>query len=187
LSVLGREDLKFLRELRRKRRNTGILAILIGIGIFVGSTYYYYMFPSSDQTFLWIFFGWIIAMSIVREGVNIISESGKATSPGGGRYKVMCQVECSKCGFREVLPYSPGDYVGKVVDRKCPKCGGDMRVIKIFSEPEKKIRTVGMPILPSMGGATGFLDKVYLLLVRIFSPFGFTFRLYKRKSGSKSE
>ena len=187
LSVLGREDLKFLRELRRKRRNMGILAILIGVGIFIGSTYYYYLFPTSDQTFLWVFFGWIIAMSIVREGVNIITESGKATSPGGGRYKVMSQVECLKCGYREVLPYSPGDYVGKLVDKKCPKCSGDMKIIKIFSEPEKKIRTVGMPILPGIGGTTGVLDKISLLLMRIFAPFGFAFKRYRSKSNSESK
>mgnify|MGYP007013810784 CR=1 FL=1 len=64
---------------------------------------------------------------------------------------------------------------------KCPKCGGEMVVVAIFSEPEKKLRTIGMPLLPGMGGQVGILRLLFYHLVDTFSPFKVAFRWVKRR------
>ncbi len=188
LSVLGREDLKFLNELRRKRRNTGILVSAIGAGIIIGSLYYLYMYPNATQSFFWVFFGWILAMSIIREGINMISDASKTVSPGAGRYRVYTAIECLKCHYKEVKSYEMGEFVGKIVDKKCPKCGGDMRVAMIFSEPEKKIKTVGMPILPGMGGASSSVwGKISTIMFRLLPPLGIVYRYYSKRRSRSSK
>ncbi len=190
LSVLGRDDLKFLRDLKKKKRNFGILITLLGFAIFFGTTYYYFIAGTSEQAFMWIFFGWIIAMSISREGIAMVTDAGKTEATGGGRYLVEERIQCVSCGYFETRPYTPGDYVGKEVDKVCPECGGKMKIVMIYGRPEKEIKTVGMPILPGLGGTSGSMsirDKITLLFFRLVSPLGLVYRLYQRTEENREK
>ncbi len=190
LSVLGRDDLKFLRDLKKKKRNFGILITILGFVIFFGTTYYYFVAGTSEQAFMWIFFGWIIAMSISREGIAMISDAGKTEATGGGRYLIEERIRCVSCGYSETKPYSPGDYVGMEIDKVCPNCGGKMKIAMIYGRPEKEIKTVGMPILPGLGGTAGNVslrDKIALLFFRLISPLGIVYRLYQRTGGEQGK
>ena len=180
LMILGRNDLKFLDDLKRRRRITGIVVSVIGIVILIGAFYYYSIAP--QQGFLWIFFGWIIAFSLIREGFLMFSEANKAATPGAGRYRPFSKLICVKCNYSEVRPYRIGEVVGSKVDKVCPKCGGEMRVGAIFAEPEKRIKTVGMPILPGLGGASSSAwDRFLLVLFRIIPPLGIVYRFYRSR------
>ena len=189
LSYLSREDMIFLKKLKKKRRNTGIIVALIGTGIFIGATYYYLISNNPTQSFLWIFFGWIIAMSIIREGTAMINEASKVETVGAGKYTVRSRIECVKCGYSEVRPFKHGDYVGKLVDDKCRKCEGPMKVTMIFAEPERKIKTVGMPLLPGMGGMSRELSltqKLWLYLSRLIPPYGLYLRYVNWRKRDKN-
>jgi len=188
LSYLSREDLVFLKKIKKRRRNTGIIVALIGLGIFIGAMYYYLTSSNPTQSFLWIFFGWIIAMSIFREGISMINEASKMETVGAGKYTVRSRIECVKCGYSEVRPFRPGEYVGKIVEESCRKCGGPMKVTMIFAEPERKIKTVGMPLLPGLGGVSkemSLIQKLWLHLIRIIPPYGLYIKYISWKNRRK--
>jgi len=54
--------------------------------------------------------------------------------------EVKVQLTCKNCSFKEIRNFKEGDYISKVDDKKCSKCGGDMIVDLIYIEtsPEKK-------------------------------------------------
>ena len=57
-----------------------------------------------------------------------------------------------------------------------------------FSEPEKRIKPIGMPILPGMGAQVGLLRLVWYYFVDMFSPLKVVFRwVFKRESGGEKE
>ena len=183
LSVLGREDLLFLKKLRQKKRNLGITLAIIGFLIFAGSLYYFTFYGSNEQVLMWILFGWLIAISIVREGIDMALDANKATMTGGGAYKVVATIKCTKCEYTETKPFEPGDYVGKEIQKSCPKCGGKMKIAMIYGQPEREIKTVGMPILPGLGGVSkprSITDRVTLTFLRFFQPIGIIFKWYRR-------
>lgn len=176
---LGAEDLKFLDSLRRRRRIIGIVFNIAGLGIMIGAILYANI--SGTQGWMWLLFGLFMGSLLMREGGVAIQESRSIAVPGGGRYKVFAKLTCSNpdCGYTEIRERKNGEYVGEVLDTKCPKCGSDLVVSAIFSEPEKKIKTIGMPILPMMGQISLIRLLGYYIL-DLFSPFKLVFRLVKR-------
>jgi len=179
--VLGAEDLKFLDTLRRRRRVLGIAFIIIGFAI-IGLMPFYASFVGGGS-FIWVLFGLFMGSLLLREGSVALQEAKSIAIPGGGRYKVFVKITCSdaSCGYSEVRERYGNEYVGKVLDKSCPKCGGKLIVTAIFSEPEKKLKTIGMPILPGMGMQVGVLKLLAYYIVDMFSPFKVAFRFIKRK------
>jgi len=176
---LGAEDLKFLDSLRRKRWILGIVFNIAGLGIMIGAILYANM--AGVQGWMWFLFGLFIGSLLMREGGVAIQESRSIAIPGGGRYKVFVKLTCSNpdCGYIEIRERKDGEYVGQVLDATCPKCGSKLVISAIFSEPEKKIKTIGMPILPTMGQVSLIRLLGYYIL-DLFSPFKMAFRLVKR-------
>lgn len=54
--------------------------------------------------------------------------------------KPMTYLKCLECGTINSRPFKDGDYVFKIVEEKCPKCGSNkMKIIGIYvKEPQKK-------------------------------------------------
>lgn len=48
--------------------------------------------------------------------------------------KVITVLRCSKCGYTRTRDFKEGDYVGKVVDEVCPKCGINLVIDAIYEE-----------------------------------------------------
>ncbi len=185
---LGAEDLKMLDTLRRRRRILGIVLIIIGIAIIAGIPFYMNM--AGSQAFLWVLFSLFIGSLFFREGSIAIHEAKNIAVPGAGRYKVFAKLTCTNasCGFSKIRERRTGEYVGMIViDERCPKCDAKLIISAIFSEPEKKIKTIGMPILPTLGGQIGFLRLLIYYLADMLSPFKLAFRAIKRKLHSTGE
>ena len=58
----------------------------------------------------------------------------------GGRTRLVkpvikTELRCEKCGFKVVRDYKEGDYISKVDDQKCSKCGNNLMVDLIYSIP----------------------------------------------------
>ncbi len=176
---LGAEDLKFLDSLRRKRWALGIIFNIAGLGIMIGAVLYANY--AGSQGWMWFLFGLLIGSLLMREGGVAIQESRSIAVPGGGRYKVFVKITCSNpdCGYVEVREKKDGEYVGQVLENTCPKCGSKLIISAIFSEPEKKIKTMGMPILPTMGQVS-LVRLIGYYLVDMLTPLKMAFRLVKR-------
>ena len=56
------------------------------------------------------------------------------------RQKIVEEVVCTKCGYRTIRKPTKGDYILKVVG-KCPKCGGDLIIERIYLEKEQVQKT----------------------------------------------
>ena len=54
--------------------------------------------------------------------------------------KPLTYLKCLECGTVNSRPFKNGDYVFKIVEEKCPKCGAnETKIIGIYvKEPEKK-------------------------------------------------
>lgn len=176
---LGAEDLKFLDSLRRKRWILGVIFNIAGLGIMIGSVFYANL--AGSQGWMWFLFGLFIGSLLMREGSVAIQESRSIAVPGGGRYKVYVKLTCTNpdCGYVEIRERKNGEYVGQILETTCPKCGSKLVVSAIFSEPEKKIKTIGMPILPAMG-QTSTVKLLGYYLLDTLSPFKVAFKLVKR-------
>jgi len=48
--------------------------------------------------------------------------------------KVVTVLRCPRCGYTKTRDFREGDYVGKVVDEVCPKCGISLVVDAIYEE-----------------------------------------------------
>ncbi|MEM0173316.1 MAG: hypothetical protein QXV69_01960 [Sulfolobaceae archaeon] len=55
------------------------------------------------------------------------------------RPKVITVIKCLTCDYSEERQFQVGDYVMKVIeDKKCPKDGGELRIIGIYALPEQR-------------------------------------------------
>ena len=55
--------------------------------------------------------------------------------------EIRVQVVCRNCGFKVIRNFREGDYISKIVDEKCEKCGGEMIVDLIYAiQPKEKTK-----------------------------------------------
>lgn len=52
------------------------------------------------------------------------------------RGRVVTEIECPRCKYHETREFRKGDYIGLKV--KCPSCGGEAEVIRIYEEATGK-------------------------------------------------
>jgi ribosomal protein S27AE len=52
----------------------------------------------------------------------------------GETKRIVVELVCTECGYREFKQFEEGDYVGRVYASRCPRCGGDMVVDAIYEE-----------------------------------------------------
>lgn len=48
--------------------------------------------------------------------------------------RVVTVLRCPKCGYKKIREFREGDYVGKIVDEKCPKCNVSLVIDAIYEE-----------------------------------------------------
>ncbi|HIQ23536.1 MAG TPA: hypothetical protein EYH50_00620 [Pyrodictium delaneyi] len=55
--------------------------------------------------------------------------------------RVVSVLRCTSCNILIKRGFREGDYVGKIVDDKCPQCGGSVVVESIYEEKVKSVLT----------------------------------------------
>lgn len=66
--------------------------------------------------------------------VYLIITSLKPRNEGMEIKKTLTSVKCKSCDYSLERPFKEGDYVGKILEDKCPKCGGDLVIKAIYVE-----------------------------------------------------
>ncbi len=66
--------------------------------------------------------------------VYLILTSLKPRNEGMEIKKTVSLVKCKSCDYSLERPFKEGDYVGKTLEDKCPKCGGDLVIKAIYVE-----------------------------------------------------
>ncbi|WP_338248991.1 hypothetical protein [Pyrodictium abyssi] len=56
--------------------------------------------------------------------------------------RVVSVLRCTSCNISVKRGFREGDYVGKIVDDKCPQCGGSMVVESIYEEKVESASTL---------------------------------------------
>ena len=51
---------------------------------------------------------------------------------------IKTELICSGCGLKEIREFKEGDYVGKLTDEKCRRCGNLLKINLIYSIETKK-------------------------------------------------
>jgi endogenous inhibitor of DNA gyrase (YacG/DUF329 family) len=55
--------------------------------------------------------------------------------------KVVTVLKCPQCGYTKKRDFQEGDFIGKIVDEKCPHCGVNLVVEAIYAETYPDIRS----------------------------------------------
>lgn len=188
IEKVGWQDIEKLYSRKNKIKRNGVILIALGILLPFLVVALHFIFPSFfNLTFFMggVFLAFLVSGTLVKYGYSLfLYQSERVFSPAGGRYSVYKRIECTKCDHVETTGYETGDYVGKKLDKKCSECGGNVRVTGIIGEPEHKIETIGMPVLPGAGGSMGVLDKIFLTLDKIIPVSTILTKLF-RKSKEK--
>jgi len=182
MRYLGQADLKILYSIQRRRRLYGVLFVIIGFGILLGSSVYSMLYPTAG--FMWVFIGFVFGFAIMRQGFASFYEAKKVATPGGGRYRIFVRLACTNadCEYKTQRPYKSGEYVGMILSELCPKCSSPLRIEAIFGKPQRKIKTMGIPLLPTAGSQTktGILSQIKGLVYDYFAPFKVAFKWFER-------
>lgn len=48
--------------------------------------------------------------------------------------RVVTILSCPKCGYTKIRDFREGDYVGRVVNERCPRCGVNLVIDAIYEE-----------------------------------------------------
>lgn len=48
--------------------------------------------------------------------------------------RIVTVLRCPRCGYKKTREFKEGDYVGKIVDEKCPKCDARLVIDAIYEE-----------------------------------------------------
>jgi len=114
---------------------------------------------------MYLFLVFFISMIFSAIAVNYIDFYRRTRILGGGIYRIYTILTCKKCNMSKIRPYKRNEYVGMTSDDICPKCGEKMYVFAIFGEPEKEIKSVGIPLM--FGSAIkNFMLLLYGLILR---------------------
>jgi len=152
VSLVAEDELKRIIELRRLNFLRSLIAFLIGFLIVIlGFFSIFILGLKTDYNTYWIvFFILILGMVFSAQGVRFLNIARDLKKLGGGNYSLKILVACtnSSCDFTEEREWSPGDYVGKILDETCKKCGSKLQIVRIYGIPEKKLKSI--PLLPGI-------------------------------------
>lgn len=169
---IGWEDIKNLYATKKRIKRDGILLMLAGIAtpvLTIGVYLLFDLFIPLQYLIGILFASATVSAFLFWYGRSLFMDKPEQVfSPAGGRYTVFKKIKCIKCGNENTVPFESGDYVGKEIEKECKKCEEKMKVIAILANPEKRVERVGMPILPGAAGSMSLLDKLTLILDRIF-------------------
>lgn len=69
---------------------------------------------------------------------TLTSQSQKNKRTVIKRPPVKTELICLECGLKEIREFKEGDYVSKITDEKCKRCGGLLKINLIYSIETKK-------------------------------------------------
>ena len=52
--------------------------------------------------------------------------------------EVFTELSCPECGRKVIREFRDGEFVGGIVDDRCPRCGVPLLVVKIYTKAPKK-------------------------------------------------
>ncbi len=111
-------------------------AILAGVGFYIVLMG---LNPLPDDSMTFVYF--IIGLVVMSVGFNLMvgSRREKEVKPPP---PTITEIRCDspECNFKEIRDFERGDYILRLVDVPCPKCGGSMTVEGIYvirEEPEQ--------------------------------------------------
>jgi predicted RNA-binding Zn-ribbon protein involved in translation (DUF1610 family) len=79
-----------------------------------------------------LYTAFILATTIMLVYVTIAAT--RTRTEKGAEVRIVTVARCPNCGYEVRRPFREGDYVGKLLDEKCPKCGAQMIVEEIYAE-----------------------------------------------------
>ncbi len=121
---------------------------------------------------MYLFIVFFISMIFSAIAVNYIDFYRRTRILGGGIYRIYTVLTCKKCNMSKIRPYKRNEYVGMLSEDTCPKCGEKMYVFAIFGEPEKEIKSVGIPLMAG-SAVRNFILFLYSLLLRRLGYWGY--------------
>lgn len=189
---LFEEDKKFLKRIVNRSRRIATILMLTGVVINTGVLIFIIFILSSklDPTHMltYMLYSLILAFFgsfISRQGTAMLRETTNLLNPGRGKYKCFSKLLCPKCGFVEIRERRNSEYVGMVTEVVCGVCGERMVISGIYAQPEREIRTIGYPLLPTPGQTT--ITQIKAAILSTLTPFKIAFRLKKNSLSEASK
>lgn len=141
---LGKRDFQNYRLMKLRYLGTALFflsfgMIILGISTILSS-------QAGQVGSILSFFMLVFALGFVLNAIYLIDVVRKLGPLGAGRYTLLKELYCRKCGFSVVRPYVAGDVVGAKTNAICPRCGAPLWILAIFAIPERKIESVGIPL-----------------------------------------
>ena len=171
VSLVAEDELRRIIELRKLNFLRSLIAFLIGFLIVILGFFSMFVLELeiNYNTYWIIFFILVLGMVFSAQGVRFLNIARDLKKLGGGNYLLKISVACtnSSCDFIEERNWSPGDYVGKILDETCEKCGSKLQIVRIYGIPEKKLKSI--PLLPGItqtyhGGKRSIWRRLFDLL-----------------------
>ncbi len=53
---------------------------------------------------------------------------------------IKTELICVRCGFKYVRNFKEDDFISKTTGEKCERCGGILRIYRIYSMEEKRVK-----------------------------------------------
>ncbi|MCR8487648.1 MAG: hypothetical protein NDP22_04480 [Crenarchaeota archaeon] len=190
IDKLFEEDRKFLKKIINRNKRVATILMLAGIVLNAGAllSIIFIAFSKLEpmQTLTYTAYALFIALFgsfISRQGTMMLHSTANLLNPGRGRYKCFSKLKCPKCGFVETREKQSDEYVGMVTETMCGVCGEKMIIAGIYAQPEREVKTIGYPLLPTPGQTT--ITQIKAAMLDILTPFKIAFRI-KRNSLKES-
>lgn len=52
--------------------------------------------------------------------------------------QIKTELICTSCGLKEIRNFIESDYISKITDEKCKRCGGNLKVFAIYAQPKRE-------------------------------------------------
>ena len=98
----------------------------------------HYMVLQGVDNFLWDYI--LIVSMIVAILAFMMSSRGKRQIELLIPQNIKTELICVSCGFKEIRKYREGDYISKISDEKCRKCGGNTKISLIYVVSQEHIK-----------------------------------------------
>ena len=82
-----------------------------------------------------VLFGLIIILALV---FTIFDSTKKRRRFRFELPQIKTELICVSCGLREIRNFKEDDYISKITDEKCKKCGGNLKVHLIYAQPKRE-------------------------------------------------
>jgi len=153
--MLMKEEIDRIKRIRGSRVKQAVVLLVIGwTSIFVVFIMIFYegiKFSTTDMTNWFILVMIVFSLALIKTGSDILRSAKELMKLGGGRYFLKEKLKCTNegCDYNTLREWKEGDFIGMIVDEKCPKCSSKLQIVWIYGKPEKKIKRI--PILPGLG------------------------------------